>query len=454
MGGPAPPVEIETPDRGTERWILSWALGSVAFGGASLLVPLYIVQLGASPPQLGVLAATAALVGAPGAMLFGRLATRLEHRRPLVLLTLGTVSAVLAAFPFLRTVLAVIVANSVLWFVVASIAPVVTMLVVADRPESRWSREIGVLNTYQGYGWAGGLVLGTVWPAVGSRFLDAVTVSRWLFWILAAAAGLSALGAARTLPRPGSDGALTNRRRIRRVARLLARSHRGVREATFAFSPNRIYWSTRAVDPRRLVGRVGPVFGTYLLASGLFFAGFATFWAPLPLMLTDAGMGSGTIFGLYLVSSLGSAVLYAGAGRLAETYDPWSLLSGALGVRGLLFPLVALLTVAVPGPDPILLALVLIGIGLTWAVILVVGTTIVSRLSAPSVRAEALGSYTALGALAGGVGSVLGGWIAAFGYGLACAVAGGLVLAGALLVASLGPLSSRHRRPLISRRNP
>jgi MFS family permease len=224
---------------------------------------------------------------------------------------------------------------------------------------------------------------------------------------------------------------------------LLARSHRGVREATFAVSANRIYWSTRTVDPRRLLGRLDSVFGRYLLAAGLFFAGFAVFWAPLPLFLTEAGLGTGQIFGLYLLSSLGAAVLYEGVGELAETLDVRYLQSGALGLRGLLFPLVAVLATVIPGLGSVLLPVALAGIGVTWAVILVVGTTIVSRLSAPNVRAEALGSYTALGALAGGFGSLAGGWIATFGYGLAFAVAGGLVLLGALLVASLEPLSAR-----------
>lgn len=64
----------------TDRWLYPWALGSVAFGGASLLVPLYIVQLGASPFQLGLLASMAAIVGAPGALIFGRLADRINNR--------------------------------------------------------------------------------------------------------------------------------------------------------------------------------------------------------------------------------------------------------------------------------------------------------------------------------------------------------------------------------------
>ncbi|ELY71016.1 major facilitator superfamily protein [Natrinema versiforme JCM 10478] len=45
-------------------------------------MPLYIVLLGASPVHLGVLAATAASIGAPGAIVFGRVANRVDRRRP------------------------------------------------------------------------------------------------------------------------------------------------------------------------------------------------------------------------------------------------------------------------------------------------------------------------------------------------------------------------------------
>jgi len=430
----------------TERWLYAWGLGAVAFGGASLLVPLYIVQLGASPVELGLLAATAALVGAPGAIAFGRLANSVDRRRPLVLLTLLLVAATLATIPFLTSVAAVVVTNAVLWLVVASVGPVVTMLVVDDAPESAWSERIGLLNKYQGYGWAGGLVLGTVWPLVATGLVGADAVTRALFWLLAACAGASAVGAARTLPRPTSADHVTNERRVRRVARLLANSRRGIKGSTFAFSPNRLYWSTRGIRPRRLAGRLNPALATYLVAAGLFFTGFAAFWAPLPLFLTGAGFGSGQVFALYLVSSLGSVVLYEGAGRVATRYDVRLLQSGALAVRGLLFPTVA----AIGGLGAASLGFLAAGIGLaligvTWAVIAVVGTAIVTRLSPPSTRGEVLGVHTALAAVAGGLGGVLGGWVATFGYLIAFGLAGGLVVLGALLVVSLRAISGGGR---------
>jgi MFS family permease len=429
-----------------QRWLYAWGLGSVAFGGASLLVPLYIVQLGASPVQLGLLAATAAVIGAPGAIAFGRLANRVEHRRTLVLLTLAGVAVALAVIPLLSSITAIIVANAALWLVVASVAPVLTMLIVDDAPESAWSERIGLLNKYQGYGWAGGLVLGTVWPLVATQVGGGGSGTRALFWLLAACAGASALGAVRSLPHPAPEDHVTSERRVRRVARILSSSRRGIKGTTFAFSPNRLYWTTQGIHPRRLVGRVNPALATYLAAATLFFTGFAAFWAPLPLFFTEVGFGSGQVFGLYLASSLASAVLYEGAGRFASTYDVRLLQSGALAARGLLFPLVAVLTGL--GAVSVGLAAAGVGlfaIGLTWAVIAVVGTAIVTRLAPPSVRGEVLGVHTALGAVAGGIGGVLGGWAASFGYLTAFGVAGGLVVAGAALVLSLRALSGGDR---------
>jgi MFS family permease len=185
---------------------------------------------------------------------------------------------------------------------------------------------------------------------------------------------------------------------------------------------------------------------TYLVAATLFFVGFAAFWAPLPLFFSAIGFTPGQIFGLYLASSVASAVLYEGAGRLVSSYDVRRLQAGALALRGLLFPAAALLGgVGAMAVGFAVMGVILAAIGLTWAVIAVVGTAIVTRLAAPSVRGEFLGLHTALAAIAGGVGGVLGGWVATAGYLVAFAVAGGFVLAGAVLVASLTALSGGER---------
>lgn len=420
-----------------DRWLYAWALGSVAFGGASLLVPLYLVELGASPVDLGLLAATAAVGGAPGAIIFGRLADHVGYRRRLVIVTLATVSVTLAVIPVLTRIGLVIVANAVLWLVVASVVPVLTMLVLDEVPEDRWASRIGRLNTYQGYGWVGGLVLGVLWLLVVPAVVTDTPI-RALFWVLAACVAASTIAAARLLPRSTTAHHVTSTRRIRKIAQMLASSSRGVKASTFPFTPNRLYWSTRRFESDRVRERLTPALASYLVAAALFFTGFAAFWAPLPLFLTDAGFGAGRVFALYLLSSSASAVLYERIGDVAARYDVRRLQATALAVRGLLFPAVGVVVGAAGTTlDLGMAGLGLAAIGVSWAVIAVLGTVIVTQLAPPTIRGEALGLHTAIGAVSGGLGSFLGGWLASIGYVVAFSVAGALVLLGAGIVISL-----------------
>jgi MFS family permease len=435
------------------RWLYAWGLGSVGLGAASLLVPLYVVQLGGTPLDLGLLGAVAAFVGAPGAVVWGRLADRTTNRRGVVLASLAGVAVALAAVPLAPSIPLVVAANALLWLVFAAAGPVVTLLVVADVPESEWPREIALLNTYQGYGWAGGLLLGIVWSAGVGRVLDPVATQQSLFAATAVTAALAAVLLARWLPSP-SD------RRVRRVdpervARLLAAGRRGLRGATFPISPNRLYWSTRAVHPRRLADRFSPTLAAYFAGVVCCFTGFAAFFAPLPLYLGAVGFGSDLVFGLYLVSSLASAASYAQAGRLSTRYDLRVLQTGALGTRALAMPLVAVAGGALAasaaglGVAGVLFAV----IGFTWAVVAVTGGTIVTRLAPASVRGEALGVYAALSTLATGIGSVAGGALAdATGFTVAFGAAGAVILVGAGVVGTLRGVSTGTRmtsdRPL------
>jgi MFS family permease len=202
---------------------------------------------------------------------------------------------------------------------------------------------------------------------------------------------------------------------------MLTDTRRHVKSATFLFSPNRLYWSTRGMHPRVLYDRFSRSLAVYFLAATLFFAGGAAFWAPLPVYLTGEQFSGGEIFGAYLLASLASAVLYDPAGRLTDRFDAYLANSAALGLRGVLLPVVAL-----GGMASLVLTKLLVGgaitlIGATWAIIAIAGTAIVTRLAPPAIRGEALGS-------------LLGGWLAVHGYLLPFAIAGGLVLLGGVLV--------------------
>lgn len=423
------------------RWLLAWAVGAVAFGGASLLVPLYVVALGGTAVDLGVLAALAAFVGAPGALVVGRVADRTGRYRVFVVVTLAVVTATLAVLPFVERIALVVVGNAVVWFAFAAAAPAINLLTVVGHPERAWGGRIAMLNRSQGYGWAGGLVLGTAWTAIGDRFLGVIATQRSFFVACAACAGVATVAAGRWLPPEP-----TAVPRPSRLARAIARSRRfSVRGATMPFAPGRLYWTTRTLHPRRFVNRFSVPLVAYYGAVLVCFAGFAAFFAPLPLFLGETGFGGDTVFALYLASSVASALLFVPAGELADRYDVGLLNAGGLATRAVALPLVALAGLAVAGGAVGLLVMggLFVVVGATWAVIAVTAATLVTRLAPASIRGEALGVYTALSSVAGGVGSVLGGWLAGTGYPLAFGVAGGLVAVGAAVVLVVRRLAPR-----------
>ncbi len=423
--------------RSPPQWLLAWALGSVALGGASLLIPLYVIELGGSAFILGILAATAALVGAPGAFIFGRIADRTGSFVLFIESALVTVTACLAVLPFIENLTAVVALNAVVWFCFAAIGPSLTLLSVEGAAEEDWQNRIAQLNTFQGWGWTAGLVVGAVWSSVAVAYMDTIAAQRYFFWGCAVAGALGAIGIGLAVPERSAIRQATPRT-LRLAIRNAPRFN--IRGATFPFTPGRVTdWTSKSLNPQLFIERFSPRLSVYYVAVLLFFGGFAVFFAPLPIFLDDTGFSSGAIFVLYLVSSLGAAIFFGRAGALAGSYNLGSLQALGLAIRGTALPAVALAG-AVLGATVIglgVVTLVFLLIGVAWALIAVTAATLVSRLAAEEIRGEALGVYAAASALAGAIGSFGGGWLASLSYTLAFGIAGALVVLGAGLVLTL-----------------
>lgn len=423
-----------------ERWLFAWGFAAVAFGGASLIVPLYVVELGGDAFVLGVLFASASFVGVPGALVFGGLADRTGRRRVFVLAAMAIALATLIVMPLLESLPAIIVVNALLWLGFAAALPVLTLLVVAGEPETTWASQVARLNVYQGGGWVAGLGLGLLVVFGGTAVSTALVAQRAFLVTCAGAVGIGVAIGVRTLPPDPAVGAEPSPRRLRQ--RIGRAARHGVRGAAFPFTPGQV--DPRALDPRRAVERFTARLVTYFLAVFLAFTGFGVFFAPLPAFLADVGYGTGWIFALYLLLNLGAVVFYGRAAALAVSYGITSVHAAGLLVRGAALPVVALVgtTLAVTTVGAAALSVVFVVVGLTWAIIAVTASTLVTKLAPIGVRGEALGVYGALTAVGGGVGGLIGGAIAIRGYPSAFAVAGVLVSLGAALVVALSRSTS------------
>lgn len=417
------------------RWLYAWALAAVAFGGASLLVPLYVVELGGDAFTLGVLFASASFVGVPGALGFGTIADRTGRHRGIVLAAMSVTGLGMLLIPVLERISYVIAVNAVLWFAFAAATPVLTLIAVSGEPADRWTGRIARLNRAQGIGWGVGLAFGFVVVSGGTALVDPIVAQRAFFVACAACAGAAIAHAARTMPPDPAPDEMPTPDFIRRRGRASARFN--VRGAAYPFTLGR--FDVRQFHPRRFLARFTPRLGTYFLALLLVFTGFGVFFAPLPAFLSTAGYGHGDIFGLYLVLNAGAAVFYGRAAALADAYAIEWVYALSLALRGIAFTSVAAVGAVLGGSwlatGAYTVAFVVMG--LTWAVIAVTAATLVTRLASAQIRGEALGMYGALVAVGGGVGGLLGGWLAETGYAITFGVAGGFVFSGATVVVLL-----------------
>ncbi|MFC6989856.1 MFS transporter [Haloplanus sp. GCM10025708] len=354
------------------------------------------------------------------------------------MVTLVGTGLVLAAFPFLSDLGSVLVANGVLWFVVAAATPVVTLFMIERVPEREWETRIGLLNAYQRYGWVGGLVVGSVWIGAVSIRYGALFAQR-TFFLLCAVASLAAVPLAFYWLPPE---ATTSPARVARSTRVLARtilgSGRYVKLVPYA--PSRAIFSIRSLGMRRFRTRYPPALRRYLLTAFVFSVAFSVFFGPAPAYLTSLDYPSATIFAFFIVSSLASAVAFVPVGRITARISPQRLQLGALSTRVVLFPLVGLVgLLASPALRAVGIGVVFALVGLTWAVVAVTAAGLVSRIAPADVRGEALGLYAALSGLGGGIGGITGGLLAhTFGYRLAFVAAGLLVFGSILVLLSAG----------------
>ena len=409
-----------------DRWLYAWATGFAAVGGASLLLPLYALSLGAGALYVGLMASTAAFAGVPGALLWGKLASKTGRRRPFVLVALVMTAAVLLASPFIGSPLLLVAANAALWFVVSAAAPVLNLVVVEGVEATKWDSRIARLNALQGYGWLAGLLVGTVWtflaPALG---MPAVSAQRYLL----GGFGLLAAGSVVLFARFYPPMAHVSTERFLRGYRRIGPSGRGTSRFLRAApqGPGRVYWGLRALRAGRFRDRFGTPLLGYLAAATLFSAGFSVFWGPMPAHLVELGFSDGVVFLLFLAGTVGSTVCYEPVGKLTERFAPRWFQFGALALRAGLFVATALVAGA------LLVGASFVAIGVTWAVIAVTTTGLVTRIADERVRGEALGLVAALVGLGGGVGNAVGGAVAAaagslatFSLGAVVVVAGGL----------------------------
>jgi hypothetical protein len=277
---------------------------------------------------------------------------------------------------------------------------VANLFVIEVYPEAEWDERIAWLHTFYDGGYVGGLLL-AAWlsqtdlrlslPVMAGGTVVAAVLGWWTTQSPPAA----------LVPRP---------------ALLHPVQHE---EWTFG-SPQRLYHHLGWQEVRWLGTVLRTPFCLFLAAWLLSVMGSSAFFALYPVLMQEVF----EVFGVTVwLSSLAFAcavglrlLLYVSAGHWSEVYGPARVLQAALGVRLLAFlTLLGLGSVPVSGQSN----LALVGlplIVLPWSLLSVSSTALTAHLS-PVGEGTGMGMLNATSAIAGLIGAILGGWLAAhWGY--------------------------------------
>lgn len=406
--------------RYNEPWYLAYALlGVVTVGLVPIILPLWVTQSGTAA-HVGLVMAMLN-VGRLSSPLWATLAERYALHRALFVAGLGVVGASLTGLALTTTPLFWLLLALAQGVGAAAVATLANLLIVEAHPKGEWDARIGSLQTFFG----GGQVLGLLVAGL----VDRTELHLGLY--LAAGLALTGLLFTRGLPAPSSSPP-SRKRRSHHLPFVRAHLHA---EPSFGSPTSHFYLAQlrRGVNVRALSSPVVSFLLLWfvLMTSSTMVSAFYPIW-----MRELYGLGSSVAAWGFAAAAAAGLLFYAPAARWAARYGARSVLKGALSVR-----VVAALALAVfalaPLPDYTSALAGALGpftvFVVTWSLLSVSSTTLSVSFDLP--QSEALGLYSAVSALAGVAGSLLGGAFAhVLGYeALLVAAASGLLVSALLM---------------------
>ena len=393
--------------RAVEPWCVAYTLIGLATGGvAPILMPLVVNKAG-SATHVGVVMATVGLGGLTAA-LWGDLADRLRWHRGLFGGGAVVAGLALAVFGMTTNAPAWVGLALVLGVGTAAANTVASLFVVEVHPQPEWDARIGWLQTFYNAGIVAGLVV------AGSLSQLPLQIGLLTGAGALGLAGLAGWALTRTPPRPGATPAMRAAMTPEHRREALAPLHRHLAHVEWArLSPLRLIHMPRRATLARLGRAMRSPFGVFLLLWVMANLGTNAVFTLYPLVVDGIyGIPAGPAsFALAGATGVG-LLLYSPTSVLTHRIGGVRVLQAALGVRLLTFGgLIGLAGVAFAGREVVVLLAFAI-VSLAFPAMSVSSTLLTSQLS-PVGEGEGMGLYTAVAALAGLGGAVLGGWVAA-----------------------------------------
>jgi len=270
-------------------WRLGFFFHEMAFGLLSVFIPLYIVTMGGSLLEIGIMTSAALFLSIPASFFWGYICDRTRHYKAYILLSFASLSAFLYFFTLVRSVHVFMVLYIVMAvFHVAHEAPK-NVLIAEHYPREEWEKSYSVYEAFTEVGWLIGLFTGSFSAALG--------IQPHLTLLLCSVLNLAAFVSSIFLV---ADPILIFERRLVGIEKTLDFTVRGLHVASKVLDG---FGLNESVRKERFLA-VGIALTLFSLATSMFFT-------PLPIFLSQKlALSSGIVFIVYMLNSGGTIAGY------------------------------------------------------------------------------------------------------------------------------------------------
>jgi MFS family permease len=377
-------------------WRLGFFFHEMGYGLLSIFLPLYVIAIGGSLFEIGVMMSVALLLSIPASFLWGYLCDRGKRYKRYILLSFLASTVLLCLFTFTSSVLLLILLYSVMAiFHVAHEAPK-NVLIAELYSRQDWEKSFAFYEGFTEVGWLIGLLLGFV---LSTLMLGSATT---LF--LCAGLNLVAFLLSLVLVR---DPAMVFERGLVSI------------EKSVDFASRGIFIASSMIDGVSVTTTKLKRDNVNAFCGGLILFSLATsiLFTPMPIFVSDivktAALPAGLVFAVFVLNSGGGVLGYALAQRRSEQSTTKSSTGRLVFLRGIFAFLLILVAQLSALASVGLAAVVLIVFGLLNALFLV--NTL--SLSMEVIPAGKSGLFNVLIGVGGAGGSFLGPLIAqSFGF--------------------------------------
>jgi len=367
-------------------WRVGFFFHEMSFGLLSIFLPLYIVSVGGSLLDVGLMASVAILLAIPASLFWGYVCDKRGKYKRYILISFLASSTLLYFFTFTRNIGLFIILYGVMAVFHVAHEPPKNVLIAELYSRNEWGKSFAFYEGFTEIGWLIGLVLGMFISLIG--FNSSTT--------LLLCSGLNFLAFALSLFLV-SDPPLIFERGLVRIERSIDFTFRGLTVAS------------KVLDGLHVSGSLAEENLT-LFCGGLVLFVFATstLFTPLPIFLAqNLQLTTSMVYALYVLNSGAGVIGYFLASNRIEVHEEKMHLQKIVMIRSILAFLLAIFTI-LSIQTVTMFASVLVLMGFAYALYHVCVLSLSMELIPPGKA----GLFDALIGLGSAAGAYLGPFIA------------------------------------------